>query len=41
MTEVFGSSIDQCCEILKLDFSSLELAQIAADKSFHRKPWTI
>ena len=34
MTEAFGGSIDQCCEILKLDFSSSELAQMAAEKGF-------
>ena len=31
MTEAFGGSLDQCCEILKLDFSSSELAQMASD----------
>ena len=34
MTEAFGGSLDQCCEILKLDFSSSELAQMAAEKGF-------
>lgn len=34
MTDTFGSAIDQCCETLKLDFSSLELAQIAVEKGF-------
>lgn len=34
MTDAFGGSIDQCCGVLKRDFSSLELAQIAAEKGF-------
>lgn len=36
MTEAFGGSIDQCCEVLKLDFSSMELAQIAAENGFSK-----
>lgn len=34
MTDAFGGSLDQCCDVLKLDFSSLELAQIAAEQGF-------
>ena len=34
MTEAFGGTIDQCCEVLKLDFSSAELAQLATEKGF-------
>lgn len=34
MTDAFGGSIDQCCGVLKRDFSSLELTQIAAEKGF-------
>ena len=36
MTESFDGSIDQCCEVLKLDFSSMELAQIAAENGFSK-----
>ena len=36
MTEAFDGSIDQCCEVLKLDFSSMELAQIAAENGFSK-----
>lgn len=34
MTDAFGGSIDQCCGVLKLDFSSRELAQISAENGF-------
>ena len=34
MTESFGGIIDQCCSVLKLDFSSAELAQLTLEKSF-------
>ena len=34
MNEPFDSIIDQCCSVLKLDFSSAELAQLAVEKSF-------
>ena len=34
MIESFGSIIDQCCGVLKLDFSSTELAQLAVEKGF-------
>ena len=34
MTETFGGSIDQCCKVLKLDFSSEELAQLAIEKGY-------
>ena len=36
MTDSFDGSIDQCCEVLKLDFSSMELAQIAAENGFSK-----
>ena len=34
MSDPFGSIIDQCCGVLKLDFSSTELAQLAVEKGF-------
>jgi hypothetical protein len=34
MSDSFGSIIDQCCGVLKLDFSSTELAQLAVEKGF-------
>ena len=34
MSDAFGGSIDQCCGVLKLDFSSRELAQISAENGF-------
>ena len=36
MSDSFGGTIDQCCGVLKLDFSSAELAQLAVEKGFHR-----
>lgn len=34
MSDSFGGTIDQCCGVLKLDFSSAELAQLAVEKGF-------
>ena len=34
MTDSIYSLIDRCCETLKLDFSSAEFAQLAADNTF-------
>ncbi len=34
MTETFGGTIDQCCSVLKLDFSSAELAQLTLERGF-------
>jgi len=34
MIESFDSTIDRCCGVLKLDFSSTELAQLAVEKGF-------
>ena len=34
MTDTFDGAIDQCCGVLKLDFSSQELAQISAENGF-------
>lgn len=34
MSDTFGGAIDRCCGVLKLDFSSQELAQISAENGF-------
>ena len=34
MNRPFGGIIDQCCDVLKLDFSSAELAQLAMERGF-------
>ena len=37
MTETFGGTIDQCCSVLKLDFSSAELAQLTLERGFSQE----
>ena len=34
MIDPFGGTIDQCCGVLKLDFSSAELAQLAMENGY-------
>jgi hypothetical protein len=37
MNETFGGAIDECCSVLKLDFSSAELARLTLEKGFSQE----
>ena len=37
MNEVFDGTIDECCRLLKLDFSSAELARLALENGFSQE----